>query len=416
MPELLHCRFARTDEVPRVGRLVAHSFPGPTRTPAWWEERLRDPRYGGGVDTLLLAESAGALVGACQLHPLRQWVAGVALPVAGVGTVAISPVHRKQGFAAKMVTAGLHAARARGDVASALYPFRVPFYERLGYGDAGVAVQWQVPPRVLPDAPERLHVELLDSAEARGEAHALYGRWARGQTGQLERSPRVWSELCTQPDRALVGYRAPGGALEGYAFLTYRPDLPRANRYVEVDELVWTSPASRRALHAWLGSLGDQWDQLLIRSLPAHRLSDWLSEPRLPHDAAPLWGLWAPAATVLMGPMFRLLDVVAAWRQRHTVEGAAFAVVLEVEDAQLPENAGHWTLSLEGGRASVARSGGSAQVTLRLDVSTLSRLFIGALSASAGVVAGLIDCDRPDLLAPLDAALALPEPWTFDRF
>jgi hypothetical protein len=28
----------------------------------------------------------------------------------------------------------------------------------------------------------------------------------------------------------------------------------------------------------------------------------------------------------------------------------------------------------------------------------------------------LLDCDRPELLPALDAALALEEPWLFDRF
>jgi predicted acetyltransferase len=296
-----------------------------------------------------------------------------------------------------------------------LYPFRVAFYARLGYGDAGVAVQWQVPPRALPDAPERRQVVLLDAADERAAAHALYGRWAATQTGQLERTQRVWAELCTQPDRALVGYRAPDGDLEGYALVTYRPDLPRASRYLEVDELVWTTTAARRGLYAWLASLGDQWDQLLIRSLPSHRLGDWLAEPRLPLDAAPSWGLWAPAATQLMGPMFRLLDVETALKRRRTADAAPVTIGLDVADRQLPGNAGRWTLAIEGGRIAVARTG-SAPATLRLDIATLSRLYIGALSPSAGVAAGLIECDRPDVLVTLDAALALPEPWTFDRF
>ncbi|MGH7443600.1 MAG: GNAT family N-acetyltransferase [Longimicrobiales bacterium] len=415
MAETLHCRFARPDEIPEVGRMVAHSFPGPTRTPGWWDEQLRDPRYGGGAETLLIGAAAGRIVAACQLHPLRQWVAGTALKVAGVGTVAISPAHRQQRFAGDLLTAALRAARARGDVASALYPFRVSFYRRLGYGDAGAVLQWRVPPASLPDAPERLSVEVLESAHERVEALALYDQWARSQTGQLERSGRVWTHLCTLPGRALFGYRASGGELEGYAFVTYRVDLPRAARYLEVEELVWTTDAARRGLYGWLASLGDQWERLLIRTLPGHRLADWLSEPRLPHDAAPGWGLWTPAATLLMGPMFRLLDVGAAWEQRRAPDHTSLAVACDVDDPQIEENRGCWRLTFDAGRVRVERDT-AADLTLRLDISTLSRLYIGALSATAGVAAGLIACDRPDLLAPLDGALTLPVPWTFDRF
>jgi predicted acetyltransferase len=161
--------------------------------------------------------------------------------------------------------------------------------------------------------------------------------------------------------------------------------------------------------------MGDQWEQILIRQLPSHRFGDWVSEPRLPFGAAPQWGLWVPEATLLMGTMFRILDLPAACAQRRVASGAPIAFGLDVVDAQIAENRGSWRLELDGGRASVSREAGS-QINLRLDVSTLSRLFIGALPATAAHASGLLECDRPELLPTLDAALALPEPWTFDRF
>ena len=415
MPDTLSYRVARADDIPAAGRLVAHSFPGPTRTPAFWNEHLQAPPYGGGVETLFVGEAGGQLVAACQLHPLRQWVAGRALDVAGVGTVSISPVHRKHRIGAELVTRALHAARARGDVASALYPFRTSFYRKLGYGEAGVVQQFQVAPDALPESAERRRVELLDSDRAMLAALALYNAWARTQTGQLERGEPLWLRLCTAQDRALVGYRGGGGELEGYARVTYRTDLPLPTRYLEVEELVWTTPAARRGLYGWLASLDDQWPQLLIRALPSQRFADWIREPRLPHGAAPPWGLWAPAATVLMGPMFRLLDVAGAWEQRPIASAPPLTIALEVADSQLPSNQGRWRLALDAGRI-VVEPDREADVTLRLDIATLSRLFVNALTASAALDAGLLECDRPERLPPIDAALALPEPWTFDRF
>jgi hypothetical protein len=55
-------------------------------------------------------------------------------------------------------------------------------------------------------------------------------------------------------------------------------------------------------------------------------------------------------------------------------------------------------------------------MTLRLGISALSRIYIGVLPPSAAVAAGLAETDRPERLPALDAALRLPEPWTFDRF
>ncbi|MHB1167731.1 MAG: GNAT family N-acetyltransferase [Longimicrobiales bacterium] len=414
MPETLHCRYARDADVSAVARLVCHSFPRPERTRESVEAILREPRFGGGTDTLLVGEYDGRVAGALQVHPLRQWIGGAGLPMTGIGTVVISPAYRRRGLAEQLVAASLRAGRERGDVVSALYPFRVGFYHRLGYGNAGVAEQWQIPARALNDSPERMRVEMLEDG-ARDEALALYNEWVRTQNGHVERTVGMWRFLVDQPLRAVAGYRDEDGSLGGYAVVAYRTDLPPRDRFLEVEEIVWTTLASRRGMLAWLASLADQWDRLLIRTLPSHRMQDWVSEPRLPADAAPAWQLWSPAATLMMGPMFRLIDMEAAWQQRGTAGTAGARVTLEVDDTYLPENAGRWTLSIEGGGAAVSRNGDAA-ATLRLGIATLSRLYIGAVSPSAALTAGLLECDRPDMLPALDDALALPEPWLFDRF
>jgi hypothetical protein len=117
--------------------------------------------------------------------------------------------------------------------------------------------------------------------------------------------------------------------------------------------------------------------------------------------------------------MFRLLDLAGAWSRRAVAPGAALTMALDVQDAQLADNAGAWRIRLEGGRAQVERGAptGDADVTLSLGIETLSRIFVGALSPSAAVRAERAAVGRgAERLAELDLALALPQPWTFDRF
>jgi predicted acetyltransferase len=416
---VLEYRLASQDDIPAAARLVAHSFPGPLRPPSWWESQLEDPKYGGGPDTLLVGTDANRIVAACQIHPLRQWVAGRLLPVTGVGTVAIAPTHRRRRLGAELVIEALRRGRERGDVASALYPFRTSFYQKLGYGAAGTVLQYQIAPESLPDSDERLRVELMDNDLRRAEVAELYDRWARTQNGQLARGERTWIELCGASDRALVAYRAEDNAIEGYALVVYRADLPPRERYLEVDEIVWLTPRARRALYGWLSSLGDQWQSILLRALPSQRADDRISEPRLPFGAAPGWRLWAPGATLLYGTMFRVLDMRGAWEGRAIGQAPTMAVTLHVVDEQLPANSGTWRLALDQGRATieqVKQQVDDSDMTIRLGMDTLSRLFIGSLSLEAGLDAGLLECDRPELMSVVDAALRLPEPWTFDRF
>src|SRR5690606_5085676 len=132
-----------------------------------------------------------------------------------------------------------------------LYPFRISFYQKLGYGLAGEALQYRIPPDVLPDSPERLRVELADTDDARAEVRAFYDGWARLQTGQLERTERMWKRLLDETDRALVVYRAEGAEVQGYALVRYRADLAPQERFLDVEECAWLTPAARRGLYGW---------------------------------------------------------------------------------------------------------------------------------------------------------------------
>jgi predicted acetyltransferase len=334
----------------------------------------------------------------------------------GLGSVAVSPAHRRQRVAGRLVASGLRQARERGDLASALYPFRIRFYEDLGYGLAGEAHQYMLPPEQFPDAPERLQVRLASTEEDFAAVSSIYDRWAATENGQLERHAGHWRKVW-DGERAGVVFRTGEGDPEGYAIVRYRSDLPPTERFLEVEERAWLTPAARRGIYAWLGSLGDQWRLIAYRAHPEEGFADIIREPRLPLGREANWGLWFPGATLMIGPMFRLLDVPAAWAVRRMSPETALTLRLEVQDEQLPENAGPWRLRIEQGVVEVERSPeGGVDLSLRLPVRVLSRIFIGALAPSAAVEAGLAETDRPERLAALDAALRLRRPWTFDRF
>ena len=361
-------RPARPDELEEVSRLQAHSFPAPGRGHAWWMEFLKDGPH-GGLEALWVAEESGRLVGACQLLWLRQWIAGAALPVTGVAAVAISPTHRRRGLAQRMLTAGFEHARERGDVGSALFPFRASFYEDLGYGLAGEAHQYQLPPMLLPD------------------------------------------------DQAAVVYWSDDGVPEGYCIVRYRADLPLDRRYLEVEERAWLSIGAQRGIYGWLSTLGDQWREIAYRAHPEEGFGDRIREPRLPLLQAPSWRLWFPSATLLRGPMFRVLDVPDALERRTLASEAELTLKLEIEDAQLPENRGPWQVRMEGGALRVQPwSGGHVDATLTMPIQTLSRIYIGAIAPWQALSGGLATLDGADVVKMLDRAFEVPKPWMFDRF
>lgn len=411
-------RPARPDELEEVARLEAHSFPAPGRNSRWWMEFLRNGPQ-GGLESLWVAEEDGRLVGACLLYWLRQWIAGVALPVMGLGGVAISPTHRRRGLAQRMLVAGFGHARERGDVASALFPFRASFYEDLGYGLAGEAHQYQLPPALLPDdKAERLKVRLVDTPEDLEAMKGVYAEAARLlQTGQLDRTDRSWRGAWGDDEQAAVVYRNDDGVPEGYCIVRYRADLPLDRRYLEVEERAWLSLGAQRGIYAWLSTLGDQWREIAYRAHPEEGFGDRISEPRLPLLQAPSWRLWFPSATLLRGPMFRVLDVRDALQARTLASEAELTLKLEIVDGQVPENRGPWRVRIEGGAMRVERwIGGRADAELAMPIQTLSRIFIGAIAPWQALAGGLATLTGSDVVKMLDLAFEVPKPWMFDRF
>jgi predicted acetyltransferase len=186
---------------------------------------------------------------------------------------------------------------------------------------------------------------------------------------------------------------------------------------LDVEEIVWLDREARSGLHAWLGSLSDQWDHLLYRAHPEEGFPEQLAELRYPFEG-PAWHFWFPASTTLCGPMFRLLDLGQAWRLRTVRQGRPLRLALEVHDDQVAENTGRWNLLLEGGAVAASNDRPEkADVILTLGIESLSRIFIGALSVSAAVETGLAQAAGSDTdIERLDTLLRLRRPWTFDRF
>ena len=84
-----------------------------------------------------------------------------------------------------------------------------------------------------------------------------------------------------------------------------------------------------------------------------------------------------------------------------------------LRDDQLPENAGDWVLSVEGGRGSLSRGG---RGTVHLGVGAFSSLYAGWAGCGVLARAGLVEGAGAEERAALDAAFAGPTPSMLDEF
>jgi len=364
------------------------------------------PRF--GLRDVRVGELDGRLVGSCVLYSFHTIVRGRRVPVTGVGSVAVSPEHRRRGIGESLMRAALREMRTRGTPFSALYPFRASWYRRLGWGMGELVHQFAVAAADLPASDEARRVRRLLPPD-RQRVQALYARAITTGHFALERTEAWWQRrLWNYPGEWLV-YEPRRGAIEGYLY--YEPDSTKGpfKLALSVMEIVALTPAAHRGLIGHLASLADQVEELHIATRADHV---WPALLRDPHNLQPgsEIGAFRDTGNLAHGALLRLVDVKAALEAIPVATLVRGELTLELEDPVLPANTRSWKLHSDGGgRLAVTPAGARAagRARARGSVETLVSIVSGALSARSAADSGLIDAGP--------GAVELLEPWFRSR-
>jgi predicted acetyltransferase len=307
-------------------------------------------------------------------------------------------------------------AAQRGEAIAILYASESGIYGRFGFGPATWHQRLQVRRgagrlmvgTAVPASPP-LSLRLVDPADVRSDLAEIFATVLPTRPGMLARSDAWWDLLLSDgptrrdgmsPLHCLLAEDAAGA--RGYALYrtksSWTDGLP--DGAIRVRELTTVDPAATAAL----------WTDLFSRDLVGevialHRPVDdpllaMLADPRraLPLVSDALW--------------VRLIDVPAALVQRRYA--SAVDVVIDVQDAFMPENSGHWRLTSggpdHGGHARCERS--AAPANLLMSVQALGTGYLGGASFSQLAAAGHVSELTPGALARLAAAMSWdPRPW-----
>jgi predicted acetyltransferase len=327
----------------------------------------------------------GRLVGSARYLPMRQWWHGRSIPMAGVAGVKVAPEERGRGVGTAMMTRLLEEIAGHGYPVSALYPTTAPVYRSAGWELAGGKYEIVVAAKSL--------ASLRPAGEASGSAPKL--RRATPADGQaiIEVKSKVHQELRHHgpntrapatlrswlDDENHFAYLAEDG------FLSYRWAAGTAE--IEVEELIATSAATACEF----------WQILASHATMAERVRACLA----PDDPVG-WLSRDPAATLRRRErwMLRIVDAPAAIAGRGYPAAASLSVPLDLTDAALPANSGHWMLEVSAGTADLRRTGDfgtngarsdSGAGSLRLGPRGFAALYSGVPLATlrlAGLAAG----------------------------
>jgi predicted acetyltransferase len=374
------------------------------------------PRF--GLRDVRVAELDGQIVGSLVLYPFQAWVRGTRVPLTGIGSVAVSPEHRRRGIGEAMLKAMLREMRQRGDAMSVLFPFRDSFYRKLGYGVIEVARQMAFAPTLLPASDEARRVRRLMLPD-RPSVEALYDKVAAGGHFALTRRREWWTErLWTTPRDWVVCEGRRRGQIEGY--LCYEADAEAGpfRLSLTVQEFVAGTPEAHRGLIGHLASLSDQVAEIHIIAPGDNAWTALLKTSQNLRPGLEL-SVYHDTGNVVNGMMLRLNDVKAALECVPVSTHARGEIALEVDDQVVPANARAWRVRASEGRLKVSpegtRAGKSRLPRLGAAPDVLASVVGGALSplraAEMGLIEGTAAAEvmdgwfraRPAYLYPLNA-------------
>jgi predicted acetyltransferase len=336
-----------------------------------------------------VAEVGGRVAGVLTITRFNQFWGGAAVPMGGIGNVAVDPHARGRGVAGALLDTALGDMRERGQVLSALFATAPGVYRGRGWERAGVLEHLELPLDRLPAGrgagpfgagPFEVRPFGAGSVEARpveegdlAALHACYVDLASTVNGMLDRAgPAVRVEDVLGLDVVSV---VPGhdGEVRGYLTAERRADG------LLVHDLVGRDAATQLGLLGGLRSWGGALERVVLRVVdPA--VTGLLTDQALRFT------------TTTSAWLLRVVDLPGAVAARGWpgAVGVDAVVGLEVFDEHAPWNAGRWRVVVEDG-AVRAEAGGSGEVRLR--ARALGPWFSGMQDSHALRRAGLLDGD-----------------------
>ncbi|WP_327091688.1 GNAT family N-acetyltransferase [Nonomuraea sp. NBC_01738] len=295
------------------------------------------------------------LTAVARLRAFTQWWHGRPQPMAGIGSVTVSPEERGKGVGTLLMKGVIERAAELGDAISALYPATTPIYRSVGYEHAGaqntITLKTEALRRIRPTGQVKLRRMGPDDAaeliEVMGRANA-----AARVSGPISWDEATWKLWLAEQDDFL--YLADDG------FAVYRWN----GGSIEVDSVVAASEETTRALWSLIGTASSLTEQITAAVAP---------------DDPVLWlvGERSKDAVKQVRWMQRLIDLPAAIERRGYPAALAAHAVVRVDDPLRPGNDGTWRLEVAGGSGGATAEGDAGSGVPRLSINGMSALYAG---------------------------------------
>jgi len=391
-------------------RIVAEAYPSMgVTTPddiRKWEQRFkigrRDPDwtpYGVFRD--------GKMVGVYRNFDFIMNVRGNLLSAGGLGMVAVDLTHKKEHVAKEIVDAFLSHYDKRGDAMTCLWPFRVDFYHRMGFGLGYRRYQYRVHPASLPPRREKDHIRYLTEVDIPAIVEC-YNRCFEKQSGMIRHNEgRYLNRFQYAEKQRYIGCEV-DGRLDGYLIYSFK-NTDRPNSFMDTDlvvtEFFYHTPQALSELLAFLHSQLDQVSRLLLET-SEDEFYFLMSDPTIA-SGTKMAPTYHESHMAGVGIMYRVMDL---GRLFDKLEKPCFgddrlSVRINLTDPFLPQYNGPRVVQFKGGRGKVADTD-QADVEIALDVAEFSSLIMAAVGFEKLYTYGLAQVSDQTFINRLDRLFA----------
>jgi predicted acetyltransferase len=346
----------------------------------------------------LVARRDGEVVGTAAIFTRQLSVPGALVSAGHVTFVGVRPTARRQGVLTRFMRRQMEDMQAAGEPIAVLWASEGRIYQRFGYGSACRHIVINADSReVRITAPTGGRLREGTPTDLREAMVKVYDQVYAVRPGRSERAARHWDYRLADPPsfrrdqtplRVLIHEGDTG--VDGYALwrATSKWEVGVPAGEVRALEVVAADPVGYATLWNFLLTVDlTRRTQLRIAAMD-EPLQYLVNEPRrLGLGVGD--GLW-----------LRIVDVAAALAARRYA--APIDVVLEIEDAFLPANAGRWQLT--GSPESATCVPSSEEPDLTCDVQALGAAFLGGTALSTLAEGGQVRERRPGALAAASTA------------
>ena len=414
----LTIRAASTGERDLVARVRSRCYRPSYSHEAEMRESTAADRGDVAEGDMLLAERGGRFVATLTCLRGSMNVRGRVFDCNGIAYVGTThDARRSGGVASKIMFAALDLARERGEVLSALMPFRASYYEHFGYGLCERRANWTVPIPILPAAAKgtELSHQFAEPSDAKMVRQLAGVRRRQFESPNLGHGDMMFPHATADGVRHWADYYAENG----YLFVDLADDgsargwigtipVKKGDRLgLDVQHMIFDSPAGLLRHLNFLATLRDQYGYVDFATPADVAINTLLKETQLPHRAVQHEHA---DCRITARNQVRVLDHLKLLDGLPLAStGKATICVKETEGHE-----SRFVIDASDGKCAAAASEATPAFTCPDKV--WAQIVLGEVTATFAARHGLATCDDEAVLPLLDAFANGPLPFCREYF